>query len=116
VSDGEIPAWDAKSPVPCTQEMLCAWLAKHHEFAFQPEGLPRMETIVAAVDHRYGGTVPSSRGEPVPAIWDVWKFVADHKKRIRGGQRSSSRKVGYEYGEASAGRALVAGRRRGPIR
>jgi hypothetical protein len=47
-----------------------------------------MTVIVAAVEHRYGGKVPSSRGEPVPATWDVWKFVVDNEKRIRGGQRS----------------------------
>jgi len=86
--DWQVPAWNAKAPLPCTKEMLCRWLSAHHEFDFTAAGLPRMETILRALEYRYGPGCPNTGGGDIPATWDMWNFTVTQEKRLRGGQRS----------------------------
>lgn len=85
--DWPVPAWHAKPPVPCTKAMLVRWLAKHHGVAFD-EHTVRMPTLVRFAENRYyPEKCPHTVGD-YPATWDVWAFVVENEKRIRGGQQS----------------------------
>jgi hypothetical protein len=81
----DIPAWNAKAPVPCTKVMLVRWLNKHHGIALSDEA--RMGQIVLIFETRYKAKCPATAG-PFPATWDLWAFVVEQEKRIRGGQMS----------------------------
>ncbi len=83
-ADSGIPAWNAKAPVPCTKLMLIAWLSRHHGIALSDE--ESMRQITAIVDTRYAPAACPATAGPFPATWDVWHFVVEQEKRIRGGQ------------------------------
>jgi hypothetical protein len=80
----DVPAWNAKAPVPCTKVMLIAWLAKHHGVALSDEA--GMGIITRIVNTRYAPAECPATAGPFPATWDVWAFVVEQEKRIRGGQ------------------------------
>lgn len=84
--DWEVPAWNAPAPVGCTKVMLMRWLNKHHGVALSDEA--RMGQIVLIVNTRYAPAECPATAGPFPATWDIWHFVVEQEKRIRGGQLS----------------------------
>jgi hypothetical protein len=66
--------------------MLIAWLNRHHGVALSNEA--GMGIITRIVDTRYAPAKCPATAGPFPATWDVWAFVVEQEKRLRGGQLS----------------------------